>query len=120
MNIKRQLVSGDYLKALAILKAAVVTWPDYEMFASVRVEQAENAEATDALEEEEGEDGYLSLGIQYWIISVSLLLFNILKPCMYFRKEENGSGRKKEDIVNKEISLLKKIFLSKYSFHAEF
>ena len=32
MNVKRQLVSGDYVKALAVLKAAVVTWPDYEMF----------------------------------------------------------------------------------------
>ena len=31
MNVKRQLVSGDYVKALAVLKAAVVTWPDCEM-----------------------------------------------------------------------------------------
>jgi hypothetical protein len=31
MNVKRQLVSGDYVKALAVLKAAVVTWPDYDM-----------------------------------------------------------------------------------------
>ena len=31
-----------------------------------------------------------------------------------FRKEEEKSDRKKEDIVDKEMSLLKKIFLSKY------
>lgn len=55
MNIKRQLVSGDYLKALAILKAAIVTWPEYEMFASATNEQADNTETTDA----SGENRYL-------------------------------------------------------------
>ena len=55
MNIKRQLVSGDYLKALAILKAAIVTWPEYEMFASATNEQADNMETTDA----SGENRYL-------------------------------------------------------------
>ena len=63
MNIKRQLVCGDYLKALAILKAAIVTWPDYEMFASVRTEQADNTETADVSEQ----DGYLSFGIYIFI-----------------------------------------------------
>ena len=34
MNIKRHLNTGNYEKALAILKAAVVTWPHYSMFSS--------------------------------------------------------------------------------------
>lgn len=32
MNVKRQLVAKDYIKALAVLKAAFVTWPDFEIF----------------------------------------------------------------------------------------
>ena len=55
MNIKRQLVSGDYLKALAILKAAIVTWPEYEMFARATNEQVDDTETTDA----SGENRYL-------------------------------------------------------------
>lgn len=38
MNIKRQLNNGDYQKALAVLKAAVVTWPDSEIFSATRTE----------------------------------------------------------------------------------
>ena len=42
MNVKRQLVSGDYIKALAVLKAATVTWPDYEMFSKTTTEESKH------------------------------------------------------------------------------
>ena len=69
MNVKRQLVSGDYVKALAVLKAAVVTWPDYDMLKT-------NNEKEHSTEE---------------------------------------SSENKEDIVGREMTLFKKIFLSKQS-----
>ena len=45
MNVKRQLVLGDYVKALAVLKAAVVTWPDCEMFKTGA--EADDGKSTD-------------------------------------------------------------------------
>jgi hypothetical protein len=79
MNVKRQLVSGDYVKALAVLKAAVVTWPDYDMLKT----NNEKEHST----EESSENRYLE-----------------------FHTSEN-----KEDIVGREMTLFKKIFLSKQS-----
>ncbi|CAB4045498.1 Hypothetical predicted protein, partial [Paramuricea clavata] len=70
MNVKRQLVLGDYVKALAVLKAAVVTWPDCEMFKT-------GAEADDGKSTDE-------------------------------QRDEEEKTKNKEDIVNRELTLLKK------------
>ncbi|XP_046850199.1 condensin complex subunit 1-like isoform X2 [Xenia sp. Carnegie-2017] len=47
-NIKKQMVAGDHFKALAVFKAAVATWPDYDLFNnymhSKGVESSENRE----------------------------------------------------------------------------
>ena len=53
MNVKRQLVTGDYVKALAVLKAAVVTWPEYEML-KINEEKEKSTEESD-------ENRYLNL-----------------------------------------------------------
>ena len=110
MNIKRQLVKGDYKKALAVLKAALVTWPKYELFQSAIAQSIEQGQSTNAAEKE----GYLACWNSVYFSTGFLPSYSVYSVDCFFRNEEEMSERKKEDIVCREMSLLKKIFLSKF------
>jgi hypothetical protein len=79
MNVKRQLVSGDYVKALAVLKAAVVTWPDYDMLKTNN--EKENST------EESSENRYLEFHARQIVFFTSRIGVNVRRSILETRKK---------------------------------